>query len=101
MVILDVLIPRTYGANIPRVANDVEADPHHRIKTSWEAMGPDARKAYVLDQRLVGQLEYGVWACETHAARDRRVRSFFRQGLTMGLGMSSPYCIRLRLHQGH
>ena len=85
MVILDVHIPRTYGVNIPRLANEVEADLHHRIKTSWEAMGPDPRKAYVLDERVVGQLEYGAWAHETHAARDRRVRSFFRQGLTMGL----------------
>ena len=85
MVILDVLIPRTYGANIPRLANEVEADLHHRIKTSWEAMGPDPRQAYFLDERVVGLLEYGAWARETHAARDRRVRSFFRQGLTMGL----------------
>ena len=48
-------------------------------------MGPDARKAFILDQRIVGQVEFAAWEHKTHAARDRRVRSFFRQGPTMGL----------------
>ena len=89
MVILDVLFPRTCGESNPRQANEAEADLHHCIKTSWEAMGRDAQKAIILNECVVGQLEYGAWARETHASRDRRVRSFFRQGLTMGLPGSS------------
>ena len=31
-------------------------------------MGPDAQKAYILTERVVGQLDFTAWACETHAA---------------------------------
>ena len=39
----------------------------------------------LLDERIAGQLEFAAWARATHAARDRRVRLFFRQGLNRGL----------------
>ena len=61
IVILDVVVPRTFGESVPRQANEAEAGFHHRIKTSWGAMGPDARKSFILDQRIIGQLEYGAW----------------------------------------